>query len=50
MRVDSDSTKLFFDYFLLKYKKARQGFIHDIETDPIGFVMFSEIQVKYLAN
>lgn len=45
-RVDFDATKLLFGFFLQKYKKGTQGFIHDIESNPIGFVMFNEIKVK----
>ncbi|RNA07715.1 hypothetical protein BpHYR1_040189 [Brachionus plicatilis] len=35
--------------FKHRFQLRTQGFIHDIESNPIGFVMFSEIQVKMWA-
>lgn len=48
MRIDSDATKMVFDALIPKTGRSRiEGFILEIQSNPFGSLMLSEIQVDY---
>lgn len=46
LRIDSDAAKLFFDSLLPKNNNnSIKGFIQEINSNPFGFLLMTEIQV-----
>lgn len=49
LRIDSDAAKLFFDSLLDKHNNITlKGFVQEINSNPFGFLLMTEIQVKLL--
>lgn len=47
-RIDCDASKLVFDLILPFHQiKGIQGFLQEINSNPFGFIMVSEIQVIF---
>lgn len=47
-RVDSDAAKLVFDVLISKCGNSHiSGFIQEIQSNPFGALLFSDIQVIY---
>ena len=47
LRIDADAAKLVFDTIIKKTGKSRiEGFIQEIQSNPFGALMISDVQVK----